>query len=184
MLKPMPAPLPNPSEADVGAPDAAGVDAAVTLAMTELGEGDREAGHPEATDREGAVGATLASTLDAIEILGIRAYGYTGFLAEERVLGQWFELDLSIWLDLSITGDDDELANSLDYAVVVERATSLLETCRYNTLERLNTVILEAVLALPPVQRVRSRLVKVAPPIPRFAGRIAVVMTRAKGSSS
>ena len=121
-----------------------------------------------------------AATLDAIEIQGIRAYGSTGFLPEEQVLGQWFELDLWLWLDLSITGGDDDLAHSLDYALVVERATTLLETSRFRTIERLNTAILEAVLAFPPVQQARARLVKVAPPIPGFAGRIAVAMTRSK----
>jgi len=97
------------------------------------------------------------------------------------VLGQWFELDLSIWLDLSITGANDQLAHSLNYADVVERVTTLLETSRFQTIERLNTVITEAVLAFDPVQRVHSRLVKVSPPIPGFGGRIAIAMTRSKG---
>ncbi len=119
--------------------------------------------------------------MDAIEISGIRCYGYTGYLPEEQVLGQWFELDLTIWLDLSITGANDQLAHSLNYADVVERVTTLLETCRFQTIERLNTVITEAVLAFDPVQRVHSRLVKVSPPIPGFAGRIAIAMTRSKG---
>jgi dihydroneopterin aldolase len=119
--------------------------------------------------------------MDAIEISGIRCYGYTGYLPEEQVLGQWFELDLTIWLDLSITGANDQLAHSLNYAEVVARVTTLLETCRFQTIERLNTVITEAVLAFDPVQRVHSRLVKVSPPIPGFAGRIAIAMTRSKG---
>ena len=119
--------------------------------------------------------------MDAIEISGIRCYGYTGYLPEEQVLGQWFELDLTIWLDLSITGANDQLAHSLNYADVVERVTTLLETCRFQTIERLNTVITEAVLAFDPVQRVHSRLVKVSPPIAGFAGRIAIAMTRSKG---
>jgi dihydroneopterin aldolase len=119
--------------------------------------------------------------MDAIEISGIRCYGYTGYLPEEQVLGQWFELDLTIWLDLSITGANDQLAHSLNYADVVDRVTTLLETSRFQTIERLNTVITEAVLAFDPVQRVQARLVKVSPPIPGFAGRIAIAMTRSKG---
>ena len=120
--------------------------------------------------------------LDAIEISGIRCYGYTGYFPEERTLGQWFEVDLSLWLDLSITGADDQLAHSLNYADVVERVTQLLETSRFQTIERLNTVIIEAILAFAPVRRARSRLVKVSPPIPGFQGRIAIVMTRSNGN--
>jgi dihydroneopterin aldolase len=66
----------------------------------------------------------------------------------------------------------------------VERVTSLLETSRFRTMERLNTVILEALLAFPRVRRARSRLVKVAAPIPGFNGRITVAMTRAKAGGS
>jgi dihydroneopterin aldolase len=122
--------------------------------------------------------------LDAIQISGIRCYGYTGYFPEEQVLGQWFEVDLTIWMDLSITGSDDQLANTLNYADVVERVTNLLETSRFKTIEKLNAVIIEAVLAFPPVRKVHSRLVKVSPPIPRFEGRIAIAMTRSKGDQA
>ena len=122
--------------------------------------------------------------LDAIQISGIRCYGYTGYFPEEQVLGQWFELDLTIWMDLSVTGSDDQLENTLNYADVVDRVTNLLETSRFKTIEKLNAVIIEAVLAFDPVQKVYSRLVKVSPPIPRFQGRIAIAMTRSRGESA
>lgn len=125
--------------------------------------------------------AGSSSQLDAIEITGIRCYGYTGYFPEEQVLGQWFEVDLTIWMDLSLTGSDDRLENTLNYADVVERLTKLLETSRVKTIERLNALVIEAVLAFAPVRKVHSRLVKVSPPIPRFGGRIAISMTRAKG---
>jgi dihydroneopterin aldolase len=124
------------------------------------------------------------SGLDAIQISGIRCYGYTGYFPEEQVLGQWFEVDLTIWMDLSVTGSDDQLENTLNYADVVERVTNLLETSRFKTIEKLNAVIIEAVLAFPPVRKVHSRLVKVSPPIPRFEGRIAIAMTRSKGDQA
>jgi dihydroneopterin aldolase len=131
-----------------------------------------------------AGGAGRPDGEDAIEISGIRAYGYTGYFPEEQTLGQWFEADLRIWLDLTPTGASDDLAVGLDYAEVVRRVTELLETSRFRTIERLNTAILEALLALAPVRRVHSRLVKVAAPIPGFDGRIAVSMTRSRPGSS
>lgn len=119
-----------------------------------------------------------------MEISGIRAYGYTGYFPEEQTLGQWFEVDLWLWLDLAPAGASDELAQSLNYADVVRRVIQLLETSRCRTIERLNTVILEALLAFPLVRRVQSRLVKVAAPIPGFDGRIAVVMTRSRADDT
>lgn len=116
--------------------------------------------------------------MDSIEINGIRAYGYTGYFDAEQQLGQWFEVDLAIRLDLSISGNDDQLANTLNYADVVETVKTLVETSRFRTLERLNTCICDAVMAFPIVQEVDARLVKVAAPIPGFDGRITVAMRR------
>ena len=89
-----------------------------------------------------------------------------------------------LWLDLSRTGVNDDLGQSLNYADVVEKVTHILETSRFRTIERLNTVILENVLTFPQARRAHSRLVKVAAPIPGFDGRIAVSMTRSKSDSA
>ena len=85
--------------------------------------------------------------LDLIRISGIRHYGYTGFFPEEQVLGQWFEVNLSLWLDLATTGANDQLENTLNYAEVVAEVTAVMDAARFKTLERLNTAILERVLA-------------------------------------
>jgi dihydroneopterin aldolase len=53
--------------------------------------------------------------MDCIQLTGIRAYGYTGFLPEEQVLGQWFEVDLTLWLDLAKSGASDRIEDTLDY---------------------------------------------------------------------
>ena len=117
---------------------------------------------------------------DAISIKGIRGYGHTGFFAAEQTLGQWFEVDLRIALDLSRTGADDELAHTLDYSQVVLRVKKLVEEARFRTLERLATAISAAVLDFDAVERVDVRLTKVAAPIPGFDGRIAVEISRSR----
>ena len=38
----------------------------------------------------------MTSSDDCIHISGIRAYGYTGLFPEEKALGQWFEVDLTL----------------------------------------------------------------------------------------
>ena len=121
---------------------------------------------------------------DAIRISGIRGYGYTGFFDAEQTLGQWFEVDLRLSVDLSRCGADDQLDHTLDYSQVVQRVKTLLETSRFRTIERLATVICEALLAFPPVRWVETRLTKVAAPIPGFDGRIAVEMRRSREGRS
>ena len=47
--------------------------------------------------------------MDSIEVNGICAYGYTGLFQEERTLGQWFEVDLTMWLDLEPSAKSDDI---------------------------------------------------------------------------
>ncbi len=121
--------------------------------------------------------------MDTLRISGIRAWGYTGFFDAEQELGQWFEVDLAIQLDLSICGADDELAHSLNYATVIERVKALVQASRDRTIERLNSRLCDAVLAFPQVRQVRSSLTKVAAPIPGFDGRVCVEMTRRRAEA-
>ncbi len=122
--------------------------------------------------------------MDAIEITGLRYYGYVGYFPEEQVLGQWFEVNLTLWLDLSVVGQNDRLEDTLNYADVVERVRQLIETAKFKTIERLNTAIIEGMLNFEKVQKVRSRLVKVSSPIHGFSGQVAIDMTRAKSGVS
>jgi dihydroneopterin aldolase len=120
--------------------------------------------------------------MDAIEITGLRYYGYIGYFPEEQVLGQWFEVDLTLWLDLSVVGQSDRLEDTLNYAEVVERVRQLIETSKYKMIERLNTAIIDAILDMEMVQKVRSRVIK-QPPIPGFGGQVAIEMTRTKNET-
>lgn len=121
--------------------------------------------------------------MDCIHLTGIRAYGYTGFLPEEQVLGQWFEVDLTLWLDLSKAGQSDRLEDTLDYRYTIETAKQVIKTQKFALVEKLATAIADAILtakspAVAPVQQVRVQLSKPAAPIPDFGGRITIDITR------
>ncbi len=118
--------------------------------------------------------------MDRIELTGLCYYGYVGYLPEEQVLGQWFEVELTLWVDLSVAGQTDQIEDTLDYRAVIDRVQHLIETARFKTIERLNTAITEAILDLDRIQTVRSRLIKVSPPIPGFRGQVVVEMIRTK----
>ncbi len=121
--------------------------------------------------------------MDCIHLTGIRAYGYTGFLPEEQVLGQWFEVDLTLWLDLSKSGQSDRLEDTLDYRQTIEATKQVIKTQKFALVEKLATAIAEAILtakspAVAPVQQVRVQLSKPAAPIPDFGGKITIDITR------
>ncbi|MBW4693518.1 MAG: dihydroneopterin aldolase [Lyngbya sp. HA4199-MV5] len=124
--------------------------------------------------------------MDRIQLNGIRCYGYTGALPEEQVLGQWFEVDLTLWLDLAVAGQSDRLSDTLDYRSIIASVQTLVKTSKFTLLERLATAIADAVLyptaslMSVPVEQVQVRLCKPAAPIPDFSGAIIIDITRSR----
>ncbi|MFB2880495.1 dihydroneopterin aldolase [Floridanema aerugineum] len=116
--------------------------------------------------------------MDSIEITGIRCYGYTGYLPEEQVLGQWFEVDVTLWLDLTLAGKSDAIADTLDYRTTIEKVKSLVKTAKFALVEKLAEAIASSILESIKVTKVRVRLTKPAAPIPEFGGKITIDITR------
>ncbi|NER36045.1 MAG: dihydroneopterin aldolase [Oscillatoria sp. SIO1A7] len=121
--------------------------------------------------------------MDKIDLAGLRYYGYTGYLPEEKTLGQWFEVDLTLWLDLAIAGKSDRLEDTLDYRQAIDIVREQIETDKGDTIEHLAMQILRSLLELNPIEQVRIRLTKVAAPIPGFNGKVSVEFTRSQGDS-
>ncbi len=123
----------------------------------------------------------MPSTLkqyDCLHLSGIRCYGYTGALPEEQILGQWFEIDIRLWFDMSQPAASDRLEETLDYRPLLAAISDLMQQQRFNLIERLAAAILECCLAPPQVQRAAIRVTKLAPPVPNFTGQISVEMER------
>ena len=118
--------------------------------------------------------------MDSIEVTGIRAYGYTGYLSEEQVLGQWFEVDLILWLDLTSAGASDNIEETFDYRQAIDLVKKRITTAKFSLIEKLTATIAEEILKLEKVQKVQIKLSKLAAPIPDFGGKITISMTRIK----
>lgn len=116
--------------------------------------------------------------MDCIRLTGIRCYGYVGYLKEEQVLGQWFEVDLTLWLDLEPAGKSDKIVDTLDYRCAIETVMQLVKTSKFALLEKLASAIADAMLKLELVEQVQVRLTKLAAPIPDFGGKITIDITR------
>jgi dihydroneopterin aldolase len=116
--------------------------------------------------------------MDSIQVTGIRAYGYVGYLPEERVLGQWFEVDLTLWVDLAPAGKSDNIEDTLDYREAIAIVKQQITTAKFDLVEKLADAIAKQLLNLEKVDRVRVELSKPAAPIPDFCGRITLDITR------
>jgi 7,8-dihydroneopterin aldolase/epimerase/oxygenase len=118
--------------------------------------------------------------MDVIQLTGIRCYGYTGYLQEERVLGQWFEVDLRMGVDLAPSGQSDAIEDTLDYRSVIAAVKEIISTAKFALIEKLAEKILTTVLDFDKVQQVELKLHKPAAPIPDFGGKITIELTRQK----
>lgn len=129
---------------------------------------------------ENTVDLKSETLVDIISVRNIRGYGYTGFLKEEKVLGQWFEVDLELGVDLAPAGISDNLEDSVDYRQVIDVTKETIQTSRFDLVERLAAAIATQLLAIQKIRSVRVCLTKPHPPIPDFSGSIVIDITRKK----
>ncbi|ATS18026.1 dihydroneopterin aldolase [Synechococcus sp. PCC 6717] len=115
---------------------------------------------------------------DCLHLSGIRCYGYTGALPEEQILGQWFEIDIRLWFDMTQPAQTDCLADTLDYRPLLAAITELMQQQRFHLIETLATAIVDLCLRPDHVQRAAIRVTKLAPPVPNFTGQISVELER------
>jgi 7,8-dihydroneopterin aldolase/epimerase/oxygenase len=116
--------------------------------------------------------------MDVIQLTGIRCYGYTGYLPEEQILGQWFEVDLRMSLDLTAAGRSDRIEETLDYRSVILAVKDIIANSKFALVEKLADKIVTTVLAFDLVQQVELKLHKPGAPIPDFGGKITLELTR------
>lgn len=117
--------------------------------------------------------------MDVILLTGIRGYGYTGALPEENVLGQWFEADVTLWMDLNPASQSDVLADTYDYRQIIQSTQKIIQEQRFRLIERLaGAIATDALNSDLRLTQVKVKLTKLAPPIADFSGQIAVEILR------
>ncbi len=102
---------------------------------------------------------------DRITLDGMVFYGYHGVHPPERLLGQRFEADLAVWLDLAPAGATDDVTRTVNYSHLFAVAREVVEGAPANLIETVATRLAERILAEFPVGAVRVRLRKPWAPI-------------------
>ena len=124
---------------------------------------------------------------DRIVVRGLRLWAHVGVLEQERLLGQWFELDAELAADLGSAALSDELRASLDYSLLIRELQGLARRIVCRTLEQFTERILDVAATLYGDVPIRVELRKCAAPVPGFSGVVAVRRCRhwpAGGSGS
>jgi len=115
--------------------------------------------------------------MNKIILKGVKAYGYVGLLPEEKILGQWFEVDAIIWTDFSKAELSDAIADTLDYRSCIRKIEHLIQTAKFDLIERLAGAIADSLMDDPQISKLQLTVIK-HPPIPNFAGAVAVEVHR------
>ncbi|MFI6364833.1 dihydroneopterin aldolase [Nocardia sp. NPDC050630] len=118
---------------------------------------------------------------DRIELRGLRAYGYHGCFDYERRDGQEFLVDLTVWTDFAAAAATDDLANTIDYGALAERAVRIIQGQPRNLIEKVVAEIADDVMTDARIQSVEVVVHKPAAPIPHTFADVRVVTSRQRG---
>ena len=116
--------------------------------------------------------------LSAIHIKDIKLWAHVGVLEKERLHGQSYLLDISLWLDLDESSRLDELNKSLDYSVAIKAIQKLSFEINCLTIEFFSDQILNTLEALFGSIPMMLVLHKCSPPIAGYTGSVSIEKKR------
>ena len=80
----------------------------------------------------GRAGVEMA---DRIELRGLTVRGHHGVFEHERRDGQDFVVDITVWVDLAAAAASDDLADTIDYGMLAQRAADVVAGPPRNLIE-------------------------------------------------
>ena len=83
---------------------------------------------------------------DRIELRGLRVRGNHGVFEHERRDGQEFVIDVTLWLDLSRAAQTDDLADTVDYGALAQRAHDVVAGPARDLIETVGAEIADGVM--------------------------------------
>lgn len=117
---------------------------------------------------------------DCLRVRNMVFHGYHGLLPEEARLGQRFEVDVELRLDLAPAGGSDDPERTVDYASVYRVVEGIVAgPRRYQLVEAVAEAVASAVanrFAL--VESIRVRVRKPHPPVPGHFDGLEVEIER------
>ncbi|MFT3901171.1 MAG: dihydroneopterin aldolase [Gordonia sp. (in: high G+C Gram-positive bacteria)] len=117
---------------------------------------------------------------DRIELRGLKVRGHHGVFDHERRDGQDFIIDVSVWMDLSIAADSDDLADTLDYGELAQLVHDIVAGEPCNLIEKVGSDVAEAIMADERLAAVEVTVHKPSAPIPLSFEDVAVVTRRSR----
>ena len=108
-----------------------------------------------------------------IKVLGIKVYSFHGHLPEEAILGGHFIVNVWVTADTTQVETTDNINDTVDYVKIIEVVQEQMKA-RANMIEVPAKRIVDAILSLDKVQKVKVEIEKVKPPIDATFDKISV----------
>ena len=110
-----------------------------------------------------------------ITVEGIRLYAYHGHLPEESKLGGHFIVNVWVTADTSEVETTDDLNDTVDYVKIIAIVKEQM-AIRSDMIEHPAKRIVDAILLLDKVQKVKVEVEKIQPPIDASFDKISVTI--------
>ena len=110
-----------------------------------------------------------------ITVEGIRVFAYHGHLLEEAKLGGHFMVNVWVTADTSVVEKTDDLNDTVDYAKIIAIVKEQM-AIRSDMIEHPAKRIVDAILPLNKVQKVKVEVEKIQPPIDASFDKISVTI--------
>jgi dihydroneopterin aldolase len=117
---------------------------------------------------------------DRIELRGLTVRGHHGVFEHERLDGQDFVVDVTVWIDLAAAAASDDLVDTLDYGALAQLAADVVAGPPRNLIETVAAEIAEGVMTDERVHAVEVVVHKPSAPIPLTFNDVAVVARRSR----
>ena len=117
---------------------------------------------------------------DRIELRGLTVRGHHGVFDHERVNGQDFVIDITVWLDVTDAAGSDDLANTYNYGELAQLAADVVAGPPRNLIETVGAEIADGVMREERVHAVEVTVHKPHAPIPLTFSDVAVVVRRSR----
>lgn len=117
---------------------------------------------------------------DRITLTGLRVRGHHGVFEHEKRDGQDFLVDITAWLDLDKAAETDDLAETLHYGELAERAAAIVAGKPYDLIETVAGKIADEVMTDQRLHAVEVTVHKPSAPIPLNFADVSVTMRRSR----
>jgi len=119
--------------------------------------------------------------MDKIIMNNLKFYGYHGVLENEREDGQYFHIDVEMYLSLEKAGKTDDLKYTVDYSAVYDIIRYITENNKFRLIEKLAQSISGEILSrYREIDEITVRVRKPEAPINGEFDWVGVEITRGR----